>query len=86
MSELVVEELVEVRELPVGARGSRSLIVRWSDGTVGEAATFYSDEWALTEGDLVGKSMAEIRALCHARDRDFLQRDDGPTGPQPFFD
>jgi hypothetical protein len=86
VSEPIVEEFVEVRELPPGCRASRSLIVRRSDGTVGEAASFYADEWALTEGDLVGKTASEIRALCHARDVAYLQRNDGDElGEQPFF-
>jgi hypothetical protein len=80
----VVEELIEVRELPHGSRGSRSLVVRWSDGSVGEAAAFYADEWVLTEGELVGKTHAEIRAVCHARDVAYLQ-DSQDTGEQPFF-
>jgi len=85
VNEPIVDALVEVRELEAGSPGSRSLVVRWSDGSVGEAARFYSDEWMLSEGDLVGKTQREIRALCHARDVAYLQRDDGEIGEQPFL-
>jgi hypothetical protein len=49
------------------------MIVRWSDGTVGEAVRFYQDEVLFSEGDLVGKSREQIRSLHFSRDRDWLQ-------------
>jgi hypothetical protein len=39
-----VEEVVRFEDLPVGSMGSRRAVVRWSDGTVGEAVRYYDDE------------------------------------------
>jgi len=36
--------------------GPRIAIVRWSDGTTGEAVRFYPDELLVCEGDLIGKT------------------------------
>ena len=55
------------------ARGSRRVIVRWDDGTVGEALRWYDDETGVTEGDVLGKTADELRALHFTRDRDWLQ-------------
>jgi hypothetical protein len=71
--EPIVEEVLRFEELPPGSLGSRRAIVRWSDGTDGEGITFYEDEVLFCEGDLVGKSREEIRALHFRRDRDWLQ-------------
>jgi hypothetical protein len=70
--EPIVEEVLRFEELP-RALGSRRAIVRWSDGTEGEAITFYDDEVLFCEGDLVGKSREQIRSLHFRRDRDWLQ-------------
>ena len=75
MPEPTVVELVEVRDLPLDAPGSCALVVLWSDGTTSEAVRFYADEILFSEGDLVGKTQAEIRALLQARDVAFLQGD-----------
>jgi hypothetical protein len=40
----VVEEVLRFEDLPPGSRGSRRAVVRWSDGTEGEALAWYSDE------------------------------------------
>ena len=69
----IVEEVLRVEELPPGSLASRRAIVRWSDGTVGEAVRFYADEVLFCEGDLVGKTREEIRSLHFRRDRDWLQ-------------
>ena len=69
----IVEEVLRVEELPPGSLASRRAIVRWSDGTVGEAVRFYADEVLFCEGDLVGKSRDAIRSLHFRRDRDWLQ-------------
>jgi hypothetical protein len=73
MPEPTVVELVEIRELPLDVRGSRSLVVRWSDGSTSEAVRFYADEVLFTEGDLVGRTQPEIRALFRRRDVEFLR-------------
>lgn len=52
------------------------MYVRWSDGTSGPAVAYFSDEVLMSEGDLVGKTAAEIRALHFARDREYLEPDD----------
>jgi hypothetical protein len=39
----VVEEVVRFEDLPLGSRGTRRAIVRWSDGSEGEALTWYDD-------------------------------------------
>jgi hypothetical protein len=69
----VVEEVLRLEDLPAGSRGSRRVIVRWSDGTEGEGIAFYGDEVLFCEGDLVGKTREQIRSLHFRRDRDWLQ-------------
>jgi hypothetical protein len=75
MPEPTVSELVELRALPLDVPGSRALVVRWSDGTTSEALRFYAEEILFSEGDLVGKTRTEIRALLQARDVEFLRAD-----------
>jgi hypothetical protein len=53
--------------------GPRRAIVRWSDGTTGEAVRWFPDELLVCEGDLIGKTQEQIRTLHHRRDRDWLQ-------------
>jgi hypothetical protein len=72
-SEPTVDEVLRFEHLPLGSAGSRRAIVRWSDGTESNAMTWYADEILVCEGDLVGKTLAEIRALHFRRDRDWLQ-------------
>jgi hypothetical protein len=67
-----VVEVLRFEDLPLGSTGSRRAIVRWSDGSEGEAIRFYRDE-LVSEGDLMGKTQAEIRSLHFRRDRDWLQ-------------
>lgn len=69
----VVSEVVAFEDLPLGANGSRRVVVRWSDETVGEAARWYADEVGLTEGDVLGRDVDEIRRLMHSRDCTWLQ-------------
>jgi hypothetical protein len=47
----IVEEVLRFEDLPPGSLASRRAIVRWSDGTEGEAVRFYSDEVLICEGD-----------------------------------
>jgi hypothetical protein len=69
----IVEEVLRVEDLPPGALAGRRMIVRWSDGTEGEAVRFYQDEVLFSEGDMVGKTREQIRSLHFRRDRDWLQ-------------
>jgi hypothetical protein len=69
----VVDEVLRFESLPVGSSGDRRAIVRWSDGTEGQALAWYSDEILICEGDLLGKTKHELRSLHFHRDRDWLQ-------------
>jgi hypothetical protein len=73
VSERTVTEVLAVEPLPLGANGSRRALVRWSDGSTGEALRWFDDEILFTEGDLLGKTEAQLRSLHFKRDRDFLQ-------------
>lgn len=53
--------------------GPRIAIVRWSNGTTGEAVRFYADEVLICEGDLIGKTREQIRSLHNRRDGDWLR-------------
>ena len=49
-------EVLRFEDLPLGSRGTRRAIARWSDGTESEALTYYADEILICEGDLIGKT------------------------------
>jgi hypothetical protein len=49
-----VVEVLRFEDLPLGSRGSRRAVVRWSDGTEGEALTWYAEE-ILSPVDHVGR-------------------------------
>jgi hypothetical protein len=49
-----VVEVLRFEDLPPGELASRRVVVRWSDGTVGEALRWYSDE-VLSPVDHVGR-------------------------------
>jgi hypothetical protein len=68
-----VTEVVLFEDLPLGPRGSRRALVRWSDGSEGEAVRWYADEILICEGDLIGKTHDQLRSLHFRRDRDWLQ-------------
>ena len=68
-----VQEVLRFEDLPSGSLASRRAVVRWSDGTEGEALRWYADEVLVCEGDLVGKTEAELRSLHFRRDRDWLE-------------
>lgn len=72
-SEPIVEEVLRFENLPLGSAGTRRAVVRWSDGTEDAPMAWYSDEILVCEGDLLGKTRAEIRSLHFRRDRDWLQ-------------
>jgi hypothetical protein len=67
-----VVQRVRFEALPVGARGSRRAIARWSDGSESEALRWYDDEILICEGDLIGKSSEQIRMVHFQRDRRWL--------------
>ena len=73
MVERTVLEVISVEALPIGASGSRRAIVRWNDGDVGEALRWWDDEVLFCEGDLIGKTEAQLRSLHFRRDRDYLR-------------
>ncbi len=75
MSERVVIEVTAFEALPQGDSASRRALVRWSDGSTGEALRWYDDEVLFSEGDLIGKTAAELRSLHFRRDRDYLTAD-----------
>ena len=72
-SEPVVEAVICFEDLPLGWPASRRAIVRWSDGTEGQALAWYGDEILVCEGDLIGKTLKQLRSLHFQRDRDRLQ-------------
>jgi hypothetical protein len=73
MTESTVVEVLAFEDLPAGSPASRRALVRWSDGTEGEALRWYADEVLVCEGDLIGKTRDELRSLHFRRDRDWLQ-------------
>ena len=73
MTRPVAIEVVVIEALPLGANGSRRAVVRWSDGSTGEALRWFDDEALFSEGDLLGKTHAQLRRLHFTRDRDHLQ-------------
>jgi hypothetical protein len=38
-----ITEVLRFEDLPLGSRGTRRAVVRWSDGSEGEALTWYAD-------------------------------------------
>jgi hypothetical protein len=68
-----VVEVLRFEDLPLGSRGSRRAVVRWSDGTESEALSWFADEILVCEGDLIGKTRVQLRGLHFRRDRDWLQ-------------
>jgi len=75
MAERTVVEVTAVEAVPVEEPGSRRALVRWSDGSIGEALRWYDDEVLFCEGDLIGKTQAQLRTLHFSRDRDYLRSD-----------
>ena len=68
----IVTEVLRFEDLPLGSHGTRRAVVRWSDGTEGEALAWYPDEILICEGDLIGKTADQLRSLHLRRDRDWL--------------
>jgi hypothetical protein len=70
-----VVEALRIEEPDLG-EGHRHVIVRWSDGSTGRALSYFADEILIGEGNMVGRTAGEVRALHFSRDRDYLQRGD----------
>jgi len=68
-----VTEVVRFEDLPLGSRARAGAVVRWSDGSEGEALSWYADEILVCEGDLIGKAREQLRSLHFRRDRAWLQ-------------
>ena len=75
MADPTVAEVLRIDEPALG-EGRRHVIVRWSDGSTGRALSYFADEILISEGDMVGKTATELRALHFARDREYLRRGD----------
>ncbi len=54
-------EVLRFEDLPPGSLGSRRAVVRWSDGTEGEALRWYEDE-VLSPVDHVGRQSRRLNA------------------------
>jgi hypothetical protein len=75
VTERTITQVLTIEPLPLGADGSRRALVRWSDGTTGEAMRWFDDEILFSKGDLLGKTEAQVRSLHFKRDRDYLRAD-----------
>jgi hypothetical protein len=61
----IVTEVLRFEDLPLGSRGTRRAIARWSDGNEGEALTWYADEILVCEGDHGISWLMSSRAEMH---------------------
>ena len=61
-----VAEVLRFEDLPLGSRGTRRAVVRWSDGSEGEALTWYADEILVCEGDHENSRLMSSRAEPHS--------------------
>jgi hypothetical protein len=77
--------VVAVEDLP-GSRATRRLIAEWSDGTQSKALAWFSDEWLVSEGDLIGLTRDEVRAPAQGRPRPAARRAARAEERQPFFE
>ena len=57
----MVDEVLRFEDLPIGSLASRRAIVRWSDGTEGEALRWWSDE-VLSPVNRVGRALKRADA------------------------
>lgn len=58
-----VVEVLRFEDLPLGTLSGRRVVVRWSDGSVGEVLRWYDEGIVVCARDLVGKTRTAIRAL-----------------------
>ncbi len=65
-----VQEVLGFEDLPFGGGGRRA-VARWSDGSVSEAIRWHGEHILFCEGDLIGKTREQLRALHLRRDREF---------------
>ena len=56
-----VTEVVRFEDLPLGSMASRRALVRWSDGSEGEALRWYGDE-VLSPVNRVGRALKRADA------------------------
>jgi hypothetical protein len=68
-----VEEVLRFEDLPAGAIGQPSAIVRFSDGTDGGGASLVCRRGAGVRGDPIGKTGEQLRSLHFRWDREWLQ-------------
>ncbi len=66
MRERVVIEVTAFEALSLGELGSRRALVRWSDGSTGEALRWYDDEVLFSEGDHGNSRLMSSRAEPHS--------------------
>jgi hypothetical protein len=64
-----VTEVLLFEPLAVGERGSRRAVVRWSDGSVGEALWWFDDEVLICDGDHGNSRLMSSRAEKSRRER-----------------
>lgn len=69
-----VAEALSIDQQREGGRLVCRAVVRWSDGTVGEALAWYADAASIDEQDLEGKTVGDL-------DRLLLDRLDSRHGP-----
>jgi hypothetical protein len=67
--EPIVEEVLRYEDLPLGSLAGRRMIVRWSDGTEGEAVRFYQDEVLFSEGDHGNSRLMALGSRSLRRER-----------------
>jgi hypothetical protein len=61
----IVTEVVRFEDLPLGSRGTRRAVARWSDGSESEALTWYADEILICEGDHGNSRLMSPQAEMH---------------------
>ncbi len=59
-AECTVTEVLRFEDLPPSSLARRRAVVRWSDGTEGKALRWYADEVLVCDGDLIGKTRAQL--------------------------
>lgn len=62
---VVVEAVLAFEAVPLSADGSRPAIVRWTDGSEGEALRWYDDGILVCEGDHGNSRLMSSRAERH---------------------
>jgi hypothetical protein len=60
----IVEAVLRFEDLPLGSSGSRRAVVRWTDGSEGEALKWFGDEILVCEGDHGNSRLMSSRVRC----------------------